>query len=139
MGVFPSFSKYDMNHGQGQRVQFRILGRPIGNQDDECGLGDRGYDSEGCIRYILETKMHSSDPQDRIWFIQTLWTERYAGHLTDVEALTRDADPSVRETARKRLDLVTPHAFGAMLWRPIFEVGDLETFINNWVVRRSTS
>jgi hypothetical protein len=105
MGVFPqSFMVFPIETGQFPREEFRILGYPIGQQDDQFGLGDANHDRVATMRYILRTKMQSSDPDDRIWFIRMLWTERYPGHRADVESLLDDPDVKVRQAAREWLD-----------------------------------
>jgi hypothetical protein len=51
--------------------------------------------------------MQSPAPQDRDWFISTLWNpERYPGQRAEVESLLSDPDATVRQAAGERLRLL---------------------------------
>lgn len=104
MGVFPSNTRLDMSQGQSPREQFRIVGIAVGTQDNEFGLDEDNYDQVGTFRYLLQTKMQSPDPEDRIWFVRSLWAERYPGQLADVKSLAADSDVRVRRAVQERLD-----------------------------------
>jgi hypothetical protein len=107
LSVIPSYSGLDVSKGDGIRRQHQIFGSPIGVQDDMFGFGDRNhgnYDQEAAFKYILQTKFQSENPVDRIWFIISLWTERYTGQRADVESLVADKDGRVREAAKQRLE-----------------------------------
>jgi hypothetical protein len=106
MGVFPSYTHLDMSQGQSPREEFRIFGVAVGKQDDQFGVGEGNEDRKAAFRYILQTKMQSADPEDRIWFVQSLWTERYPGQRADVKSLAADPDARVRQAVQERLAMV---------------------------------
>ncbi len=107
VGVFPSGTEMDIELGQALLRQKRVLGFPIGEQDDLLKVGESGHSSNTiALRYILRTKMESDDPEDRIWFVQKLWSEWYPGNRTDVESLLNDPDESVRQAVKQKLDFL---------------------------------
>jgi len=107
VGVFPSGTETDIQRGQALLQRKRLLGFPLGKQDDLLNLDGSvpGRDAKA-FRYILQTKMKSDDPQDRIWFTQMLWSEWYPGNRADVESLLQDTNDKVRQAAKERLEVL---------------------------------
>ncbi len=106
MGVFPASTRMPLERGQAPLHECRVFGYAIGKQDDHFGLGDDDHDQVSLFRYIFRTKMQSADPEDRVWFISKLWSERYPGYRKDVESLLEDPDKRVRQAAKERLDFI---------------------------------
>jgi len=105
IGVVPSFTRQGLKGAQGYRRNVRILGQTVSGDpgDDQYRIGNDDIDGQGAIRYILTTKMTSSNVADRLWFVAQSKQERYPGHRSDLRSLLHDPIQDVREAARTML------------------------------------